>query len=136
MVGSTGPPTRAVARLPSRSASRTPTSLRRPGCAASSSPPSRARGSEVCIKSSAVPDARVGTAYTHALRSTPSSVTWTWKKVNPSPTLPPGLTLNAETGVLSGTPTQAGVYEFNVTATAGGLLPPAASTLSLKLTVY
>ncbi|WP_375770039.1 Ig domain-containing protein [Archangium gephyra] len=92
--------------------------------------------SEVCIKSSALPDARVGSAYTHPLRSNPTSVTWTWKKAGTSPTLPPGLNLNAETGVVSGTPTQAGVYEFNVTATAGGLLPPAASTLTLRLTVY
>ncbi len=92
--------------------------------------------SEVCIKSSAVPDARVGSAYTHVLQSHPSPVTWAWKKVNPSPTLPPGLTLNAETGILSGTPTQAGEYEFDVTATAGGLLPPQPSTLRLKLTVY
>ncbi|HEY0094629.1 MAG TPA: Ig domain-containing protein, partial [Archangium sp.] len=78
----------------------------------------------------------VGWAYTHTLQSSPTPVTWTWKKANPSPTLPPGLTLNAETGVLSGTPTQAGVYEFNVTATAGGLLPPSPSTLTLRLTVY
>lgn len=91
---------------------------------------------EVCIKSSAVPDARVGSAYTHPLQSNPTPVLWSWKKADSSPTLPPGLTLNADTGVLSGTPTQAGLYEFNVTATAGGLLPPTASTLTLKLTVY
>ncbi|HYO69315.1 MAG TPA: Ig domain-containing protein, partial [Archangium sp.] len=91
-------------------------------------------GSEVCIKSSALPDARVGSAYTHTLQSNPASVTWTWRRV--SATLPPGLTLNAETGVISGVPTQAGLYEFNVTATAGGLLPPSPSTLTLRLTVY
>ncbi|HEX5752672.1 MAG TPA: Ig domain-containing protein [Archangium sp.] len=92
-------------------------------------------GSEVCIKSSALPDARAGSAYTHTLQSTPSSVTWTWRKTE-NGALPPGLTLNAGTGVVSGTPTQAGVYEFNVTATAGGLLPPSPSTLTLRLTVY
>ncbi|MCY1073521.1 Ig domain-containing protein [Archangium lansingense] len=88
--------------------------------------------SEVCIKSSALPDARVGSPYTHLLQSTPASVTW--KRA--SGTLPPGITLTGETGRLSGTPTQAGMYEFNITATAGGLLPPAPSTITLKLTVY
>lgn len=91
--------------------------------------------SEVCIKSSALPDARVGSAYTHTLQSTPTSVTWTWKRVGSGP-LPPGITLNGETGIISGTPTAAGVYEFNVTAAAGGLIPPASSTLTLRLTVY
>jgi putative Ig domain-containing protein len=92
-------------------------------------------GSEVCIKSSALPDARVGSAYSHNLQSNPTSVTWTWKRTE-SGALPPGITLNGETGVLSGMPTHAGMYEFNVTATAGGLLPPSPSTLILRLTVY
>ncbi|WPB76416.1 Ig domain-containing protein [Archangium violaceum] len=92
-------------------------------------------GGEVCIKSSAVPDGRVGSTYTHALQSTPASVTWTWKKTDGG-ALPPGLGLNAGTGVISGAPTQVGLYEFNVTATAGGLLPPAPSTLTLRLMVY
>lgn len=91
--------------------------------------------SQVCIKTSAIPDARVGSAYTHSLQSTPASVTWTWKPVAPT-LLPPGLTLHGSTGRISGTPTQAGEYEFTVTATAGGLLPPAPSTLTLRLMVY
>ncbi len=92
-------------------------------------------GSEVCLKSSALPDARVGSAYSHTLQSNPSPVTWSWKKTE-NGALPPGVTLSADTGVLSGTPTQAGVYEFNVTATAGGLLPPSPATLTLRLTVH
>ena len=31
--------------------------------------------------------------------------------------LPPGLTLNATTGVLAGAPTQAGTFQFTITAT-------------------
>jgi putative Ig domain-containing protein len=91
--------------------------------------------SEVCIKSSALPDARVGSAYSHTLQSNPTPVTWTWKHTE-SGALPPGISLNAETGVLSGVPTLAGLYEFNVTASAGDLLPPSPSTLTVRLTVY
>jgi hypothetical protein len=86
----------------------------------------------VCIKSSAVPDARVGSPYTYALQSNPTSVTWS---VASGSTLPPGITLNADTGVLSGTPTQPGGYDFTVSA-ATGLLGPATSTMPLKLMVY
>jgi hypothetical protein len=47
--------------------------------------------------------------------------------------LPPGLTLNVLTGVISGTPTTAGVY--TVTATAATLAPPRTSTLIFLWTI-
>jgi hypothetical protein len=68
----------------------------------------------LCIRTRTFPAARVGTAYTYSLQSTPSSVTWT----KSSGTLPPGLTLS-EAGHLSGTPTQPGTYEFTVYAYSG-----------------
>ncbi|QRK11932.1 putative Ig domain-containing protein [Archangium violaceum] len=88
--------------------------------------------SQVCIKTSALPDARVGSSYTHPLQTTPTSVTW---EVVDASKLPPGITLNASTGVLSGQPTQAGVYEFTVSASTG-LLGPATSSRTLKMTVF
>jgi putative Ig domain-containing protein len=86
----------------------------------------------VCIKSSAVPDARVGSPYSYAIQSNPTSVTWS---VEDATKLPPGITLASDTGVLSGTPTAPGTYDFTVSA-AAGLLGPATSTMPLKLTVY
>jgi hypothetical protein len=81
----------------------------------------------LCIRTRTLPAARVGTAYTYSLQSTPSSVTWS----KDSGTLPPGLTLS-EAGLLSGTPTQPGTYEFTVYAYSGML---SGGTKSQKLTV-
>lgn len=47
--------------------------------------------------------------------------------------LPPGLTLNTLTGVISGTPTTVGVY--TVTATASSLTPPSTSILNFVWTI-
>jgi hypothetical protein len=66
----------------------------------------------LCMRTRAVPDARVGTAYTYAFQISGGTNTITWSSTG---TLPPGLTLSS-TGVLSGTPTQAGSYPFTVTA--------------------
>jgi len=46
------------------------------------------------------------------------ATTWGWAAQAGS-TLPPGLSLNATTGILSGTPTTAGTYNVNVTVTNG-----------------
>jgi len=45
--------------------------------------------------------------------------TWSWAAQAGS-SFPPGLTLNATSGVLSGTPTAIGTYNVNVTITGGG----------------
>jgi len=66
----------------------------------------------LCMRTRAVPDARVGTAYTYAFQISGGTNTITWSATG---TLPPGLTLGPS-GVLSGTPTLAGSYDFTVSA--------------------
>jgi YVTN family beta-propeller protein len=74
--------------------------------------------------------ATVGRAYSYTFAATG----------NPAPTfsvttgtVPPGLSLNATTGVLSGTPTTCGAFTSTITAANGA--PPNATTPSMTITV-
>ena len=68
----------------------------------------------------APPSGEVGVAYSDQLTATGGTGSLTWSVSTGS--LPPGLTLNASTGLLSGTPTTSGSYSFTVmvTDTVGG----------------
>ncbi len=66
--------------------------------------------------SSPLPGGSQGVAYSFAFTATGGSPAYLWSLVNGS-TLPPGLTLNANTGVLSGTPTTNGNFSFTVRVT-------------------
>ncbi len=69
------------------------------------------------ITTAALPGGTQGTAYTATLAATGGTPPYTWSIA--SGTLPAGLTLNAGTGAISGTPTAAGTSNFTVQVTGG-----------------
>lgn len=70
------------------------------------------------ITTASFPDARTGAAYSQTLAATGGTGSRTWTVS--SGALPPGLSLTATNGVVSGTPTTLGSYEFTVQVTDGG----------------
>jgi len=77
-------------------------------------------------------DGTVGTAYSATLVAAGGTAPLTLSQA--SGTLPPGLTFDPATGVISGTPTTAGVYHFTVQLTDSSSIPytvTAAETISV-----
>jgi hypothetical protein len=70
------------------------------------------------ITTSSLPGGTVGSTYTASLAATGGRApySWSWSPAVGSQ-LPPGLTLNATTGQISGTPTADGSFSFVVTVT-------------------
>jgi subtilase family serine protease len=66
----------------------------------------------VAITTTILPGGRTGTPYTATLTATGGSGTYAWSVA--SGALPPGVSLAATTGVLSGTPTQSGTFAVTV----------------------
>ena len=78
----------------------------------------------------APPGGEVNVAYSNQLTVTGGTSPFTWSVS--AGALPPGLTLGASTGLLSGTPTTAGSYSFTVKVTdSGGLTATEAVTLAI-----
>lgn len=87
-----------------------------------------ASGIVKCL-SRAVPDGRVGTEYSYTLKTVGGSGTFSWSVK--SGELPPGLVLDTQKGILSGTPTRADTFTFVIGI--GDLLTSDQQTLSLKV---
>ncbi|EOE6860843.1 autotransporter domain-containing protein [Cronobacter dublinensis] len=73
--------------------------------------------------SGALPSATTGSAWSQTLSATGGSAPYTWTAHG----LPAGITLNAATGALSGTPTTAGSFTFSVTVKEAGNVSATAS---------
>jgi hypothetical protein len=72
------------------------------------------------ITTRSLPDGRIGQPYSEPVQATGGTGARTWIIIDGS--LPPGLTLNSATGVISGTPTDTGTSSFTVLVqdSAGG----------------
>ncbi|EOL8944656.1 autotransporter domain-containing protein [Cronobacter dublinensis] len=73
--------------------------------------------------SGALPPATTGSAWSQTLSATGGSAPYTWTAHG----LPAGISLNAATGALSGTPTTAGSFTFSVTVKEAGNVSATAS---------
>ena len=78
---------------------------------------SPANGQGLTIITASLPNASVGTAYSATLIASNGTPPYTWGLANGSGPLPPGLTINASSGIVAGTPTTAGTYPFTVQVT-------------------
>jgi hypothetical protein len=86
------------------------------------------------ITTASLPAGKIGMAYTSPALTTAgdvSPISWTLNTA----TLPPGLVLNPTTGVISGTPTSPGTYNFTVTATDSSLPTPQVASARLTIVV-
>ena len=89
------------------------------------------RGPDLKITSLSFPDAQLGKFYSKSLNATGGISPYTW--VLTAGSLPPGLNLTAATGVISGSPTSKGTYNFTVMVTDDfGATATAALSIKVK----
>ena len=73
----------------------------------------------LAITTSSLPSGTVGTSYSTTLAATGGTPAYTWSLAGNS-SLPAGLTLGANSGTISGSPTTSGTFNFTVTASDSG----------------
>ena len=87
----------------------------------------------LAITTASLPNANIGEAYAQTLASTGGIQPYTWSLTGPLTGLPPGFSISSG-GVLSGTPTTAGTYNFTVQVTdSGGRTATKALQLSVSV---
>jgi len=84
------------------------------------------------VTTTSLPGGTVSDEYSETLAASGGTTPYTWS-VNPS-LLPPGLSLDAATGTISGLPSAAGTYDFTVTVTDSTKKPLTASA-PLSITI-
>ena len=89
--------------------------------------------SSLLITTSSLPAASVGEPYSAAIGVSGGVQPYTFSITAGSP--PPGLTLNSSTGVISGTPTEAGASTFSVQVQDSNPVTAATATASFAMTV-
>jgi len=89
--------------------------------------------SSVIITTDALPDGSVGDGYSAALAASYGTTPYAWSLAPASPPLPAGLTLDGATGLILGTPSQAGTFPLIVQVTDGG---SAVATRALSLRIF
>ena len=87
----------------------------------------------VTTTTASLPTGVLGNTYSTTLAASGGAGAYTWAVTGGNASLPPGLTLNTATGVISGTPTATGQTTFTVTVTDSET--PTAQTASASLTI-
>ncbi|MFZ0230973.1 MAG: putative Ig domain-containing protein, partial [Mycobacterium sp.] len=87
---------------------------------------------QLAISTTTLNNGIVGTAYSQTLAATGGIAPYTWSIS--AGNLPPGLSLNASTGAITGTPTAAGTYSFAAKVTDSES-PTHSATASLSITI-
>jgi hypothetical protein len=85
------------------------------------------------IRTKALPNGLQGTPYRAAVRAVSGQPSYGWAVTSGS--LPTGLSIDVETGVISGTPTVPGSFTFDVTVTDTSEPTPATATKSFTIVI-